>query len=99
MAAYLVTLCDITDWSDDLKRYIEISAALLAEHGGSYLTRGAADTVYEGEYMKNKLLITARFPSMDALKGFRESEHYAQNVKPLRDGTGIYDMGAWEERT
>lgn len=99
MAAYLVTLCDITDWSDDLRRYIDISAQLLKEHGGGYLTRGVADTVYEGEYMKGKLLITARFSSMEALKAFRESDHYLQNVKPMRDGTGIYDMGAWEERT
>jgi uncharacterized protein (DUF1330 family) len=99
VTAYLVTLCDITDWSDDLRRYVEISAALLKEHGGSYLTRGQAETVYEGEYMQGKTLITARFPSMAALKAFRESEHYLSHVKPMRDGTGIYDMGAWEERT
>lgn len=98
MTAYLVTLCDITDWSDELRRYVDISAALLKEHGGEYLTRGKAETVYEGEFMKDKLLITARFPSMEALRAFRESEHYLTQVKPMRDGTGIYDMGAWEER-
>jgi hypothetical protein len=33
---------------------------------------------------------------MERLRAFYESEEYQKNLKPLRDGTGVYDIAAFE---
>jgi uncharacterized protein (DUF1330 family) len=52
--------------------------------------------VYEGEFLKGKSVVVSRFPSMERLRAFYESEEYQKNLKPLREGTGIYDLAAFE---
>ena len=36
------------------------------------------------------------FPSMDNLNAFFHSDEYQKGCKPLREGTGIYDIGFFE---
>ena len=97
MAAYLISLCKITNPHDNFKKYIKISEDMLKQHGGSYVVRGPADSIYEGDYLNGAVVIIAKFESMDKLKGFVESEAYKKDVKPLREGSGIYDIASYEE--
>ena len=96
MAAYLVAVCKITNMTDDFKRYAELSAELLEKHGGEYIVRGPSDTMYEGEHLDGRIVVISKWPSMEQLKGFVESEEYKQNISPLREGSGIYDIAAYE---
>lgn len=97
MAAYLISLCKITNPHDNFKKYIKISEDMLKQHGGSYVVRGPADSIYEGDYLNGAVVIIAKFESMDKLKGFVESEAYQKDAKPLREGSGIYDVASYEE--
>jgi uncharacterized protein (DUF1330 family) len=97
MAAYLMSLCKITNPHDNFKKYVKISGDMLKEYGGTYVVRGPADSVYEGDYLNGPVVIIAQFESMDKLKGFVESDAYQKDVKPLRDGSGIYDVACYEE--
>ena len=96
MAAYLVALCKITNPTENLNKYIAASEELLVKKGGEYVARGPSDTIYEGDYMDGRVVVISRWPSMEALKGFVESEEYMKEIKPLRDGTGIYDIACYE---
>lgn len=96
MPAYILTVVELKNVTEDFKRYSAQAAALSKQFGGEYLVRGKAAQVYEGELFAGKSVVLSRFPSMDQLKAFYESDEYQKNLKPLRAGTGIYDIGAWE---
>lgn len=96
MPAYIVTVVELTKMTDDFKRYSAGAAALSAQFGGEYMVRGKPAQVYEGEFLKGKSVVVSRFPSMERLRAFYESEEYQKSLKPLRDGTGVYDIAAFE---
>jgi uncharacterized protein (DUF1330 family) len=96
MPAYILTVVELKNVTEDFKRYSAQAAALSKQFGGEYLVRGKAAKVYEGELFAGRSVVLSRFPSMDQLKAFYESDEYQKNLKPLRAGTGIYDIGAWE---
>ena len=45
MSVYLVSVCEITNMSNDLKEYAQKSAELIQKFGGSYVTRGPATDI------------------------------------------------------
>ena len=92
MSVYLVSVCEITNMSDNLKLYAQQSAELIKKYGGSYVVRGPSVEVLEGVQLNNKSLIIAEFPDIASIKAFLEGDDY-QAIRPLRDGTGIYDIG------
>ena len=96
MPAYILTVVELKNVTEDFKRYSAQAGALSKQFGGEYLIRGKAASVYEGELFAGKSVVLSRFPSMEQLKAFYESDEYQKNLKPLRAGTGIYDIGAWE---
>jgi len=96
MPAYILTVVELKHLTEDFKRYSAQAAALSKQFGGEYLIRGKAAQVYEGELFLGKSVVLSRFPSLEQLKAFYESDEYQQNLKPLRAGSGIYDIGAWE---
>ena len=96
MPAYILSVVDLKTVTEDFKRYSAGSAALSKQFGGEYLIRGKAAKVYEGELFAGRSVVLSRFPSMEQLKAFYESDEYQKNLKPLRAGTGLYDIGAWE---
>ena len=95
MSVYLVSVCEITNMSNELKEYAQQSAELIKKFGGSYVTRGAASEVYEGEMLANKSVIITKFPDVESLHAFWESVEYSA-IKPKREGTGIYNIGVYE---
>ena len=97
MAAYLVSMCKVTNPHDNFKKYIKLSEDMMKSHGGRYIVRGPAVSIYEGDYLTGLAAIIAEFPTMEMLKGFVESEDYKKNVAPLRAGSGVYDIGAYPQ--
>jgi len=95
MAAYQIAICEITNPKPEMKEYAAASGKIVASMGGEYVVRGPAAAVKEGEFLKGKVVLITKFPSMEQLEAFWASEEYAA-VKPMRDGTGIYDIAIFE---
>jgi len=96
VAAYIVSVVQFTNMTPQLKEYAQKSAALAKANGGKYIVRGKAQEVLEGTGMDGKSVVILEFPSMDQLKAFVKGDEYQKNVKPLRAGTGIYDIAIFE---
>lgn len=96
MAAYLVALAQITDFNDNVKKYAQLAAEWAAENGGEYLVRGPAAKIGEGELLEGRSVIVSRFPTMEQLKAFYESDRYQKEIKPLREGSGTFDIAMFE---
>jgi uncharacterized protein (DUF1330 family) len=95
MAAYMVAVCDITNFTEDMGKYVATSAELVAKNGGEYIVRGPAKEQLEGDKLKGSYVIVTRFPTLEQLKAFHDGDEY-QAVKPLRDGTGSYHIAVYE---
>ena len=92
MSAYLVSVCEITDMNENLKTYAQQSAELVSKFGGEYIVRGPAIENLEGALLQGKSVIVTRFQDEASVNAFFKSEEY-QALKPMREGTGIYDIG------
>lgn len=97
MAAYQVAIVQITNRTPGFGEYVKKSAELLAKYGGEYVVRGPADTIQDGQYLAGKAVIVTKWPSLERAKEFWNSEEYQKNVKPLRDGAGVFDIGLYSE--
>lgn len=96
MAAYLLAVCDVTNPNENFKKYIGRSAEMIAKHGGEYIVRGKPAQNIKGELLEGKIVILTQWPSMDALNGFLADPEYANEVAPLREGTGDYHFATYE---
>lgn len=96
MAAYIVSICDITKMTPGLKEYVEKSAALIHKFGGKYLVRGKAVENSEGQKLDGKTVIIVEFPTMDKLTAYMKGDEYRKGVRHLREGTGVYDIAVYE---
>ena len=95
MSVYLVSVCEITNMTSGLKEYAQKSAELIQNFGGSYVTRGPASEIYEGELLANKSVIITKFPDVESLHAFWNSDEY-RAIKPKREGSGVYDIGVYQ---
>jgi uncharacterized protein (DUF1330 family) len=96
MPAYILSIVEITNPGPKLKEYTELSAKLARQHGGKYAIRGKSPSVVSGELLGKKVVVLLEFPSMDKLNAFYTSDAYQKDCKPLREGTGIYDIAFYE---
>ena len=96
MAVYQVALVKVTKRTPGFMEYVKKSEALLAKYGAEYVVRGPANTILEGDYLNGRAVIVSKWPSIEKAKEFWNSEDY-KNVKVLRDGSGIYDIGLFTE--
>ena len=96
MAGYVVAIARIDSMTDGLKDYIERAAKLSAEYGGAYVIRGPAKELLEGDYLNSRSVVVSRFDSVEKAEAFYNSEAYANEIKPLREGSGIYDVAIFE---
>ena len=96
MAAYMLAVCNITNPKPEMKQYAERSAALMKQHGGKYLVRGKPVENFDGDILKDKVIILTEFPTMDELQAFIKGDEYQKNIKHLRDGTGEYHIACYE---
>lgn len=96
MPAYIVSVCQFTNRTPELKLYAQKSAELAHKHGGKYIVRGQPAEIIEGEQLSGKSLVILEFATMEQLLGYVKGDEYQKNVKPLRKGTGIYDIGIYD---
>lgn len=96
MPAYILSVVEVTNPGPRFKQYAEESARLAKSHGGRYVIRGKASQVLSGDLLGKKAVILLEFPTMEKLQAFYTSGEYQNDCKPLREGTGIYDIGFFE---
>ncbi|NIA71057.1 DUF1330 domain-containing protein [Pelagibius litoralis] len=81
MAAYIIAHLDVTN-PEAFEAYRDAVPAVVADHGGRYLARGAPVDVLEGDWEIPRLIIL-EFPDKAAAEGFYHSAEY-QEILPLR---------------
>ena len=86
---YLMVLAQLTH---PITAYGKAAGALVTQYGGRYLLRGAPLKVLEGEWLDRTKVVLSVWPSLEAATDFWNSDAYQKDVKPLRDGTGVYDV-------
>ncbi len=79
MPAYVIADVTVND-PDRYADYRAESTATVAEHGGRWLVRGGDSEVAEGDWEPGRLVVI-EFPSMEALRGWYESERYQAAIK------------------
>jgi uncharacterized protein (DUF1330 family) len=77
MAAYVISEVEVLD-SGQARRYRELAAASIVQHGGRYLARGAAPVVPEGERAAGSQLVIVEFPTMQRALDWYASPGYAK---------------------
>lgn len=83
MGALMIIQADITD-PERFKEYAMRTPALVAEHGGRYRVMRGECQQLEGKPDDRKIVVS-EWPSMDAARGFWNSDAYAE-LKKLREG-------------
>ena len=96
MAGYVVAIARIDTMTDGLKEYIGKAAQLSAEYGGEYVVRGPAKSLVEGDYLEGRSVVVSRFETVEKAEAFYNSDAYAKEIKPLREGSGVYDVAIFE---
>ena len=96
MAAYIVSVCEFTAFTPNLKEYAAKSAALVHKFGGKYVVRSKPAEVVEGDKLAGKSMIIVEFPTMERLLAYMKGDEYQKGVRHLREGTGIYDIAVYE---
>ena len=97
MAVYQVALVKLTNRTATFPEYVKKSAELLAKYGAEYVVRGPAQTVVEGDYLQGRSVVVSKWPSIERAMEFWNSDEYQKNIKPLREGSGVYDIGFFPE--
>lgn len=95
MPAYQTALVKVTKRTPRFIECVEKSAQILAKYGAEYVARGPAKTVLEGGCLEGRAVVVSKWPPFDAIEEFFHSEDY-QKVKPLREGSGVYDIATYE---
>ncbi|MBL8630739.1 MAG: DUF1330 domain-containing protein [Rhodospirillaceae bacterium] len=89
---YMLVIAQLGASPEKFVPYAKAAAALITTFGGRYLVRGAPAKMLEGEYLKRTRLVLSAWPNMNAALSFWNSDEYQHKAKPLRDGTGIFDV-------
>jgi uncharacterized protein (DUF1330 family) len=95
MPAYVIADIDVHD-PDAYAPYRAESTATVAEHGGRWVVRGGAHEVAEGDWRPGRLVVI-EFPSMEAARGWYESERYraaAEVRRAASTGSVVFVEGA-----
>jgi uncharacterized protein (DUF1330 family) len=96
MPAYLVAIVKVENRTPAFAEYVKKSAELLLKYGGEYVVRGPAESVLDGDYLKGRAVVVSRWPSLERAKEYWNSQEYQKNIKPLRDGAGVFDIALYE---
>jgi uncharacterized protein (DUF1330 family) len=86
MSAYVIADVTITD-ADQMAKYREWSTKAAAEFGGTFIVRGGAIAVFEGDWKPSRVVIL-QFDSSDTAKKWYASETY-QHAITLRKDAGV----------
>lgn len=85
MAAYLVGQITVTD-RELMGKYIKKVGPMIGRWGGEFLMRGIVHKVVEGDH-PHEMGVVIRFPDLDTLNKWYESEEYAEILGLRHDST------------
>ncbi len=88
MAAYMIALTDMHDPSW-IEEYVAAVPAIIAEYGGEYVANGMGPQLLEGAMDLPDSVTVFRFPSLDAIHAFLESEEYQPYIELRKSGSTI----------
>jgi uncharacterized protein (DUF1330 family) len=89
MAAYVIVDVRSTD-PERAARYRAMSGVSVERHGGSFLARGGAVHVLEGDWEPERLVVI-EFGSVEAAQAWFGSDDYRE-ARSVREGAGIWRM-------
>ena len=89
MSAYVIADVTVTD-ADQMAQYREWSTKAATEFGATFIVRGGAITVFEGDWQPSRVVIL-QFPSSDVARKWYASETY-QHAITLRKNAGVMRM-------
>lgn len=88
---FMLVLAQIVHMPATMAEYGKRAAEIATKFGGVYLSRGNRLKVLEGEWFDRTRVMLMMWPSLKVATDFWTSPEY-QAVKPLRDGSGVYDI-------
>jgi uncharacterized protein (DUF1330 family) len=97
MAVYQIAIVKVTNRTPGFMEYVKKSEALLKKYGAEYVVRGPATAVLEGDYLQGRAVVMSKWPSMEKIQEFWNSDEYQKEIKPLRENSGIYDIANFTE--
>jgi uncharacterized protein (DUF1330 family) len=97
MAVYMVVVARIPEINDKVVEYGRRTAPLVKQYGGEYLLRGGPVKLLEGEWPAERRMVVSKWPDMAALDAFWNSTEYQTVNKPIRAGTGQYDVAVYSD--
>ena len=89
MPAYIIARVNVTD-PEQYEKYKLLSPAASAEFGGTFIVRGGAHEVLEGE-PDDRRIVVLEFPTVEAAKSFYDSEAYT-HARDVRAGAAEMEM-------
>jgi uncharacterized protein (DUF1330 family) len=90
MPAYVIaSVSDAWD-QEKLAEYRERNTDVVAAHGGRFIARGGPHETLEGDWAPKRLVIM-EFPSLEAARGWYESDDYAE-LRKLRQAASVTDI-------
>lgn len=90
--AYMLVLAQIVGAPEKFIPYAKAAGELVTKFGGRYLARGVPTRTLEGEWLTRVRVVLTAFPSLQAATEFWNSDAYQKDAKPLREGTGVFDV-------
>lgn len=90
---FMIVIGRITD-SEKMGAYQKalMESGLYPLNRGSYRAFGRPLDVFEGDVPENQAYVVAEFPSLGAAQAFWNSDAYQQDIKPLREGAGEFEV-------
>ena len=89
MSAYVIVRVNVTD-PEQYEKYKQLSPAAVAEHGGTFIVRGGAHEVLEGE-ADDRRIVVLEFPTVEAARSFYASETYT-HAREVRAGAAEMEV-------
>jgi uncharacterized protein (DUF1330 family) len=89
MSAYMMADITVTD-ADQMAKYREWSTKAAAEFGATFIVRGGAIEVLEGDWTPSRIVIL-QFPDRETARKWYASETY-QHAITLRKNAGVMRM-------
>ena len=75
VAAYVIAESKHLD-NEEIRRYRELAAASIAQHGGRYLVRGGIPDAREGDWIEDHRMVVIEFPTVEQAHGWYDSPDY-----------------------
>ena len=69
-----------------------MESGLYPKNQGGYRALGRPLDVFEGDIPDNQAYVVAEFPSLEHAQSFWNSDAYQNDIKPLREGAGDFDV-------